>query len=122
MLSRRSMLLGSAAAVAVFVLPDGAKAVSVERTWSEFVVPAVGPDETEWLKYLEQMSLSELQAHYCMMTRHCEEYHLAIVRRSGPLHEDWFYRMRQQVYRRLIYLESGMVLGDGPGMLMHFPV
>jgi hypothetical protein len=107
MFSRRLVLL---AGMASSILPLSASAIQIPVR-----------NQSEWEQMVESMSLDQLKAKYSHMMRLCDAEHYRVVEASGPLHEHWFYRMRQQVYRRIIKLRYGIENPDDPLNPFHFP-
>ncbi len=74
-----------------------------------------------WEAVIDMMNLEQLKTKYSDMMRNCGPEHYRVAEAAGPLHADWFYRMRQQVYRRIIKLKYGIENPDDPLNPFHFP-
>ncbi len=64
-------------------------------------------------KLIETTDVSMLKRHYDeQMMRNVDQAKCAEIESDGALSDDWFVAGRQLVRRRILFLETGVALGD----------
>lgn len=68
------------------------------------------------------IAVAGLQKEYDEMMEDVSPDGRTQIEASGPISDDWFIAVRQRKFRELTALESGTIIPERPGELMHIRV